>query len=124
MIKDFRNVLSHLKILGRDGLFSELDRPTGSRSIVDFQPSVRYRTAENWRLGVYLKGVFMDSAHYLGDGLYCSYDGFQYRLYATNGIAVDNEVFLEPMVLQAFFNVIQEKENVKITVEHMPDGAA
>lgn len=39
---------------------------------------------------------------FLGDGLYVGFDGFQFRLYATNGIMVTNEVFLEPGVLKNF----------------------
>ena len=39
---------------------------------------------------------------YLGDGLYAEFDGFQFRLYASDGISVTNEVFLEPEVMRAF----------------------
>lgn len=44
---------------------------------------------------------------YLGDGLYASYDGYQVRLYASNGRDVSNEVFLEPGVLLAFVNYLK-----------------
>lgn len=43
---------------------------------------------------------------FLGDGLYVSFDGWQYRVYATNGICTTNEVFLEPSVLRAFENYV------------------
>lgn len=39
---------------------------------------------------------------YLGDGLYVEYDGWQFRLFASNGLGTTNEVFLEPDVLAAF----------------------
>ena len=38
---------------------------------------------------------------YLGDGLYCSYDGFQYILRAPRDEG-DHHVALEPSVLEAF----------------------
>ena len=37
---------------------------------------------------------------YLGDGLYADYDGFQIRLWASDGVTMTNEVFLDPYVLQ------------------------
>jgi hypothetical protein len=44
----------------------------------------------------------MDNPTYLGDGLYASFDGYQIRLYAHDGIRATDEVFLEPTVLAAF----------------------
>jgi hypothetical protein len=44
---------------------------------------------------------------YLGDGLYVSWDGWQIRLYAHNGVEATNEVFLEPEVLVAFLRYTQ-----------------
>lgn len=44
---------------------------------------------------------------YLGDGLYAEFDGFQIRLYASDGQAVLSEVFLDFRVwgmLRAFVN--------------------
>lgn len=38
---------------------------------------------------------------YLGDGLFASYDGFQFRLRAPRAEG-DHEVFLEPMVYRVF----------------------
>jgi hypothetical protein len=40
---------------------------------------------------------------YLGDGLYAEFDGFQVKLYASNGLHTTNVVYLEPSVLHAFF---------------------
>ena len=43
---------------------------------------------------------------YLGDGLYCSFDGYQIRLRAPRE-GGDHEIFLEPgLTLQAFFEVL------------------
>jgi hypothetical protein len=39
---------------------------------------------------------------YLGDGLYATFDGYQIRLFASNGLETTNEVFLEPHVFSAF----------------------
>lgn len=36
---------------------------------------------------------------YLGDGLYAEDQGYQYRLYADNGVVVYNEVFLDQEML-------------------------
>lgn len=49
---------------------------------------------------------------YLGDGLYVSFDGYQFRLSAENGIETLNEVFLEPKVLTAFIEFTKEKFTV------------
>jgi hypothetical protein len=52
-------------------------------------------------------------SEYLGDGLYVEFDGFQFRLYASDGIHVTNEVYLEPSVLAAvirFINRTKEQQ--------------
>lgn len=43
----------------------------------------------------------MEKETYLGDGLYASFDGYQFKLRApdSNG---DREVFLEPAILRTF----------------------
>lgn len=49
---------------------------------------------------------------YLGDGLYASFDGFQLRLYASDGISETNEVFLDSDTLASllqFVEFIKEK---------------
>lgn len=38
---------------------------------------------------------------YLGDGLYASFDGFQVKVYSSNGINATNEIYLEPVVFAA-----------------------
>lgn len=48
----------------------------------------------------------MDKDTYLGDGLYASFDGFQIRLYATDGVSVSNEVFMEPSVYDALLRFV------------------
>lgn len=42
---------------------------------------------------------------HIGDGLYASFDGFQFKLRAPRP-ECDHEVFLEPAVLQAFEDYI------------------
>ena len=44
---------------------------------------------------------------YLGDGLYVSYDGYHYRLYASDGISTSNEVFLDAGVLNNFIRFLE-----------------
>lgn len=43
---------------------------------------------------------------YIGDGLYVSYDGYQVELYASDGQRKTNQVFLEPVVLNAFLKYV------------------
>ncbi len=52
----------------------------------------------------------MTERTYLGDGLYAEFDGYQIKLAASNGIADHDTVYLEPGVLKAFLNYI---ENLK-----------
>lgn len=47
---------------------------------------------------------------YLGDGLYGEFDGYQFRLYTSNGFSEDNEVFLEPTVLNTFWRWVKSFE--------------
>lgn len=49
---------------------------------------------------------------YLGDGLYVSFDGYQFALSAENGIVATDTVFLEPDVLKAFIKFTKEKFTV------------
>lgn len=46
--------------------------------------------------------IYLKMETYLGDGLYAAYDGYMVRLYASNGMQVTNEVWLEPEVLESF----------------------
>lgn len=38
---------------------------------------------------------------YLGDGLYAQHDGYQIRVWASNGVETTNEVFFEPETFKA-----------------------
>jgi hypothetical protein len=57
-----------------------------------------------------------DEGRYLGDGLYASDEGFQFRLWASNGRETTNEVYLEDGALQGFFRFIEDTRGVKIKV--------
>lgn len=46
---------------------------------------------------------------YLGDGLYSAYDGFQVRVYASDGLKVESAVYFDPMVLAVFLGWLQQK---------------
>jgi hypothetical protein len=51
---------------------------------------------------------------YLGDGLYVSFDGYQFRLWASNGIGVTNQVFLDGTTLENFERYVEKtKEMIK-----------
>jgi hypothetical protein len=50
----------------------------------------------------------MENPTYLGDGLYAEFDGFQVKLYASNGVTHTNVVYLEPGVLQSFLTWIAQ----------------
>lgn len=51
----------------------------------------------------------MDKDEYLGDGLYASYDGWQFRLWTEreNGV---HEVFLDPHALHNFIEFTKREE--------------
>lgn len=51
---------------------------------------------------------------YLGDGLYASFDGYQFILTANIGGINTQTVYLEPQVLEAFIRYIEKTKN-KIT---------
>jgi hypothetical protein len=51
---------------------------------------------------------------YLGDGLYVEFDGYQFRLFAHDGISHTNEVFLEPGVVAAFLRYIERLKGASI----------
>lgn len=50
----------------------------------------------------------MDGAVYLGDGLFVSFDGWKFELYASDGTRKTDSVFLEPAVLEAFLLYVQK----------------
>jgi hypothetical protein len=45
---------------------------------------------------------------YLGDGLYVSYDGYQVKLYAYNGINITNECYLDRHTLESFLAYLKK----------------
>jgi hypothetical protein len=49
---------------------------------------------------------------YLGDGLYASFDGFQFCLRAPRDMG-DHEVYLEPSTLRAFEDYVKRVRAVK-----------
>lgn len=57
----------------------------------------------------------MSESSYLGDGLYAEDQGFQFRLFTTEGFARD-QVFLDNSTVDAFFRFIEKSRGVKITV--------
>lgn len=54
-----------------------------------------------------LSSIDRDKA-YLGDGLYVEYDGWQIKLYASDGVEATNTVYLEPAVLTAFEKYVKK----------------
>jgi hypothetical protein len=51
-----------------------------------------------------------ESVTYLGDGLYAQFDGYQFEVYASNGIAKTNRVFFDPDTLSAFLRYVHRTE--------------
>lgn len=44
---------------------------------------------------------------YIGDGVYCTFDGFHFWLYTSNGIEITNKIALEPEVLSNFIAFVK-----------------
>ena len=44
---------------------------------------------------------------YLGDGVYIDYDGYSIILTTEDGVSVQNRIFMEPQVMQAFQRYIE-----------------
>jgi GTP cyclohydrolase III len=59
---------------------------------------------------------------YLGDGLYCSHDGYQFHLTAENGIRIQNEIYLDDQVVSRLLAAIETVYKVKIKVERPLNG--
>lgn len=53
----------------------------------------------------------MDNEHYLGDGLYASFDGFGFKLRAPRGGGVDHWVYLEWETLVEFSRYVKAIED-------------
>lgn len=51
-------------------------------------------------------GTIAITATYLGDGLYASFDGYQIKLFAHNGISETDAIYIEPATLLAFERLI------------------
>lgn len=54
---------------------------------------------------------------YIGDGLYVSDDGYQFRLFANNGIEDLDEVFLDTETFQAFLRFAEASRNLSIEIK-------
>jgi hypothetical protein len=46
---------------------------------------------------------------YLGDGCYVDFDGYQVRLYTSDGVCNTNEIFLDMSVLTSFIDYVENK---------------
>lgn len=55
-----------------------------------------------------------NNKEYLGDGVYISDDGFQFRITTENGVSVQNEVFMEPLVVESLIKYIAKARNLNI----------
>lgn len=63
----------------------------------------------------------MENETYLGDGLYASYDGYQFKLRAPR-LGGAEEVFLDDRVLTEFFNFIERTKQVHISIVSVAGG--
>lgn len=60
-----------------------------------------------------------DTKDYLGDGLYVSYDGYQIRLFASNGLHDYAEVFLDYQTLSAFLRYVDRVVRPRVKPEEV-----
>lgn len=58
---------------------------------------------------------------YLGDGVYISFDGDQYRLTTENGIEETNVIFMDPDVVRRFLEY-ERITNAKVQTKGSPDA--
>lgn len=67
----------------------------------------------------------MRSPIYLGDGLYAEDQGYQIRLYASNGLTTTNEVFLDQSMLQKLNNWIDmpQRYHVRSEEDELGEGS-
>lgn len=49
-----------------------------------------------------------DTKVYLGDAVFAAYDGYHVVLTTENGIAITNEIYLEPHVYQALIKYVEQ----------------
>jgi hypothetical protein len=59
---------------------------------------------------------------FLGDGLFASYDGFQFKLRAPRGMMGDHEVFLEPSVMNGFEKYVDDTRKKMIEYNSIASG--
>lgn len=45
---------------------------------------------------------------YLGDGVYCDHDGYQFILTTENGVEATNRICLEPEVIMALMKYLED----------------
>lgn len=45
---------------------------------------------------------------YLGDGVYAEYGGYYIRIFTSDGYAPQNEIYLEPAVIQSLLQYIEK----------------
>ena len=52
------------------------------------------------------------SKEYLGDGVYCDYDGFYFILTTEDGISITNTIYLEPGIIERFLKYLKAQEEI------------
>ena len=53
-------------------------------------------------------------SEYIGDGLYAHLDGYQIRLFSSNGREILEQIFLNTGNLSSFYNYVERlKKNIK-----------
>ena len=50
----------------------------------------------------------MDNNRYLGDGVYISWDGYQIKLYTSDGVKVIDVIYLDPHIQVALTKYIED----------------
>ena len=55
-------------------------------------------------------------ATYLGDGLYAEFDGYQFEVYASDGLRKTNRVFMDKSVVTTFFEYVARSMVAKLSV--------
>ena len=55
-----------------------------------------------------LTEILKKESTYVGDGLYAHYDGYQIRLFSSNGVEILEQVFLEVRTLESFLSYVEQ----------------
>lgn len=50
----------------------------------------------------------MTNKIYIGDGVYCEFQGYDFRLTTEDGISAQNEIFLEPSHIEALYKFYKD----------------